>query len=115
MSIAKYSSINLYYVFIQVGIIAFSDNIDLSIQQFDIVDGILYSGGYGHLMLALKVLIGGSYQLTPGVSGSYEVQLYLSTDKDISTDIDRRVCTFSYKLQKLYNDFFVMNVNQVYC
>ena len=56
------------------------------------VDGILHSGSFGHLMLALKILMGGSYQLTPAVNGNYKVQLYLSTDDDISTDLDIKVC-----------------------
>ena len=74
--------------------VAFADRIDLSIQQFDVVDGVLHSGGYGHLMLALNVLIGGSSQLTSGESDDFEVQLYLSTDDDLSTDGDRRVSIF---------------------
>lgn len=72
----------------------FTDHIDLSVQQFDVPHHTLYSDGFAELLLAVKVDIGGKYLLDPDpdkVQQDYDVQIYLSEDRDISPALDLQV------------------------
>ena len=66
---------------------------DLSILQFDLVNDVIYSNGYGHLTLALKVDIGGDYVLNPtsGTSQTHKTRLFISTDDTIDDTFDLQV------------------------